>query len=108
MRTIPRQLMPLDCSVRVPVESTYGGEYAEPVEMHHVRFDQGEALARRDIVLSDGSRGLLFVDAVTTEGAFEIPVGSLVTIDGEELSAVKATRFETFLGHVHHWEVELA
>lgn len=105
---IPKSLLPSTMSVRIPKDSTYGGEYENPQVITHVRYDLEATISPRDYVLSDGSKGIIFVDAVNSDGAFEVPQGSLVIIDEEELSAVKVTPYESFNGRVHHWIIEVA
>ena len=56
---------------------------------------------------ADAGAGTLFVDAVMSAGAFEIPAGSRVEVHGRSYVAAKVSRFEGFNGLVHHWEVEL-
>ena len=105
---IPVSVMPSVLSVRVPVDGVYGGEYAEAQTIENVRFEKAEALVRGGYVLTDGAKGLLFVDAVNSKGAFEIPTGSLLSIDGaEEATAGNVATFEGFNGEVHHWEIEV-
>lgn len=108
---IPRWAMPSQALVREPVESEDGGEFAplgEARTISHVRFESARELARKRYVLSDGAKGLLFVDAANSGGAYGIPVGSLVQVDGREwLSASKVTPL-SIDGPVHHWEVELS
>lgn len=108
MPPIPLSLLPDDMSVRVPVDSDYGGEYAEAVKVEHVRFADSSSMARKGYVLADGSKGLVYVDAVNSAGAFEVPVGSLIEIGGQELSAAKVVPCKGFFGVVHHWEIEVA
>lgn len=109
MLPIPLSLLPSSMAVRVPVDSDYGGEYAEPVEVAHVRFDSSAVLSRRGYVLSDGSKGLVYADAVNSMGAFDMPVGSLVSIDGaDEMSVKRVTPCKGFFGVMHHWEIEVA
>lgn len=107
LRAIPKSLLPDTAEVQEPAGGDYGGEYSEPYYLVHVRFDANIPLLRTSYVLEDGSEGIIFVDAVNTEGAKEVPVGSLVTIRGEEHSVVKVHRFESFNGAVHHWELEV-
>ncbi len=114
MPPIPLSLLPDSMEVRVPVDSDYGGEYAEAVTVEHVRFDGSMAMVRKGYVLSDGSKGLVYVDAANStgatdgEGGFVAPVGSIVKIGGEELSVVKVVPCPGFFGAVHHWEIEVA
>lgn len=108
LRPIPLALMPSSMTVRVPVQGDYSGEYAAPVAVEHVRFDTYEALARREYRLMDGSQGLVYVDAANSKPAFEIPSGSLVSVDGgPEMQVVRCTRQAGYFGKVHHWEVEV-
>ena len=105
---IPRRLLDSDASVRVPVaDGGLGGRYADPVELHHVRFEPADAADRSDWQTRGGVRGTLFVDAVNTEGAFAVPVGSLVSVDGSQEAAVTACDELRTMGRVHHWEVTL-
>lgn len=106
-RAIDRSLLPADMSVRVPEDGEYGGCYSEPVQIGHVRFEAASAIRPDQYTFSAGSKGLVFVDAVNSDGAFEIPVGSLVAIGGEEMAVVAVNRYETFFGRVHHWEIEV-
>lgn len=104
---IPGSLRGSTVAVRVPVDSEFGGEYAEPVEIEGVRFQPAETMPRSAYVLSDGAKGLLWVDA-TSGGAFEVPAGSLLSIDGGAwASAGKVTRCVAFGNDVHHWEIEV-
>lgn len=109
LNPIPRFLLPHTALVRVPVDSELGGEHAsEPAEVRFVRYRPAEEVAQTDYVLADGSKGLLIIDRVNSEGAFEVPADSLVEVCGEELYARKVTPFIECDGIVHHWEVELA
>lgn len=108
LRPIPASLMPSAMTVRVPVQGDYSGEYSPPVTVERVRFDTYEALARRDYKLMDGSQGLVYIDAATSSPAFELPAGSLVSVDGgQEMQVVRCTRHAGFFGEVHHWEAEV-
>ncbi len=105
---IPKSLLPSTMKVRIPKDSAYGGEYEEPQVVSQVRYDLEATVSPRDYVLTDGSKGIIFVDAVNSDGVFEVPQGSLIIIDGEELAAVKVTPYESFNGRVHHWIIEVA
>lgn len=107
LRPIPRNLLPDTITVQVPYDGEWGGEYAEPVEIAHVRYDSSVAVLRNAYQFEDGSQGLIYVDAANSEGAFAIPAGSLITLNGEKLSVVKSTQYEDYNGHIHHWEVEV-
>ena len=109
MTPIPLSLLPDDMDVRVPVDGGYGGEVeAEEATVEHVRFSDSASMARNGYVFSDGSKGLVYVDAVNSVGAFDVPVGSLVKIGGNEMTVVKSVPCPGFFGVVHHWELEVA
>lgn len=105
---IPRRYMRSTASVRVPVDGKWGGEYAdEPRVIGHVRYENAAMLKRRDYVLSEGASGVLFVDAANSDGAFAIPQGSLVSIDGKPEKSADEVEELSIDGSVHHWEVTL-
>ena len=108
MIPLPKWLMTSTATVRVPKGGMYGGEYEEPVTVERVCF-QGEAAVRRaDYQLQAPMRGVLFVDPSVSIGAFEIPAGSLVSIDGEESEAtVHECVPVPSAASLHHWEVTL-
>ena len=107
LRPIPLALMPDSMEVAEPIDGDYGGEYSdEPYTVANVRFDAAAPLLRLGYVLEDGSKGIVYVDA-SVPGAKEVPVGSLVTIRGEQYAVVNSSRYEDFGGHVHHWELEV-
>lgn len=103
LRPIPRKL--LASSMEVAVPDAEGG-YEEPVTVAPVRFERTHELVA-DTHRADAVAGKVYVDAVLTEGAFEIPAGSRVTIDGASLLVASVRRFEGSHGHVHHWELEV-
>lgn len=107
LRPIPRNLLPDEATVRVPVDGDWGGELSEGRTIGHVRFDDKSALARKGFVLGDDASGLLFVDAVTSEGAFPIPIGSAVSVAGHDMTAIRTVDLKGYDGRTHHWEVEL-
>lgn len=105
---IPASLLTSTVAVKTPKESDFGGEFNEPATIERVRFDETSDLVRNGYVMSDGAKGLLFIDAACSLGAFEIPVGSLVSIDGQDYCmAGKVSPYCGFGGFVHHWEVEV-
>lgn len=109
---IPLAALPDACTVKVPMYSADGYDgvvgYKQPVSIKHVRWERREAIKASQHVFADGSTGLMYVDRINSNGAFEIPVNSLVTIMGEERNVVSVTPARTLNGVVHHWEVELA
>lgn len=104
---IPRRLLTSSCTVQVPAEGKMGGVYAEPVEMRGVRFEPSDGVRQTAWQLQGGPKGTLFVDAANTEGAFAIPAGSLVCVDGSPPMAATSCEELSDFGRVHHWEVQL-
>ncbi len=108
MIPLPRRLLTSTAEVRVPRAGGYGGEYEEPVAVRHVRFVPKADLRPTAYQLQSPVKGTLYVDAHWSEGAFEIPAGSLVSVDGEESpSCAHECRELSAGGAVHHWEVDL-
>ena len=83
------------------------GELAPAGELRGVRFERVHAASGDAHRAADGGAGLLFVDAVNTGGAFEVPAGAVLVIEGREYLAARVERFEGPGGRAHHWEVEL-
>lgn len=113
---LPVSLLPSDMVVRAPVlDSEYGDEWGEPVTIGHVRFmGAGEFApaqsggAQSGYVFREGSVGMVIVDAATSTGAFAVPEGSEVRIDGgQPMTAVRVTSCQHFDGSTHHWEIEV-
>lgn len=105
---IPRLLLPSSATVRVRIaDGGMGGRYEEPVVLRHVRFEPEDGAENLSWQLRGGAKGTLFVDAVNTEGAFAIPAGSLVSVDGSPESAVARCEEARSFDRVHHWEVAL-
>ena len=110
VRPIPRFLLYDYIDVFVPVEGDFGGMYSEsPKRIDHVRFDPSADLSRTEYVLTDGDKGIIYIDAKNSDGAFEVPVGSLIAIDGasQKLSAVEVVPCRGALGQLHHWELRV-
>lgn len=107
-RHIPSRLLTSSAEVRVPADGDYGGEYAsEAATIDGVMYVASSSLDRSQTTLTDGAAGVLFVDALHSSGAFAVPVGSLVSIDGApEVSAVSVREFRVG-DDVHHWEVDV-
>lgn len=107
---IPRRMLDRRAAVYAPrPDASYGGEYLPPVELDGVRFEARWETRAGGYVFQDGSRGLLFVDAANTSGAFEVPAGSLVWVDGIDgpMTVKRCNRFEGPGGRPHHWELEV-
>ncbi len=106
---IPRRLMRSTATVRVPKsDSPYGGVFEEPVTIEHVAFEASDSIRRTDYQLEAPLRGILYIDPITSVGAFAIPAGSLVSVDGEVSEAtVHDCQPTPSLKNLHHWEVLL-
>lgn len=102
LSAIPRRFLPDSMLVRTPNSF---GDLGDAVKVSHVRF------ARKQSVCSDGHRsadagaGKVYVDAVNSAGAFEVPAGSRVEIGGHSYLVAECKRCEGFGGKVHHWEL---
>lgn len=105
---IPRSLLPHSMAVRPCKETDDGRKIGDEREIGHVRYVKAEVLSQRRHVLLEGSKGIVYVDRVNSDGAFAVPVYSEAFIGGERLTVVKATPYEEFDGTLHHWELEVA
>lgn len=103
---IPRRLLRSTATVRVPKDSFRAGEYEDPVTIGRVWFEPSAAAGSHG---QEPVKGLLVIDPRVSEGAFAIPAGSLVSIDGM-VSNAKATSCDAVpsAADVHHWEVVLS
>jgi hypothetical protein len=109
MIPLPRRMLRQAATVRVPKDGPYGGEFEEAVTIGHVWFDASASIRRTDYQLQAPVKGTLFVDAKVSDGAFAIPAGSLVSVDGEvsEATVHECSPIKDGRGRVHHWEVVL-
>lgn len=112
MRPIPKTLLTSSCTVRTPVEGPGGHPgYSEPRRISNVRYERARGLSASSPYRRQGAGGgTLYIDARSSAGAFEVPAGSLVSVDGAacEACAESTERFEGPGGRVHHWEVTLS
>lgn len=106
---IPRRMLPSSCTVREPLDDGgFGGRYGEERSMRFVRFESSDDVRATEYQLRDGPKGTLFIDSVSTEGAFAVPAGSLVSVDGSPpVAATSCVPCPDGMGRVHHWEVAL-
>lgn len=108
MPQVPPYLLPDSVTVRVPVEGERGGCFADPVGIERVRYIDRCEVRRGAYVFEEGSYGLVIIDALNSRGAFAVPVGSLISINGAEESAVvRCVPHKTRRARIHHWEVEV-
>ncbi len=103
MRAMPRRLLPDTMEVR---EQTADGGFGEAKTIAHVRFERKrEACAEAH--RSESLCGRVYVDAVTSVGAYEVPAGSRIEIRGMPLFVESCTACEGANGRVHHWELDV-
>ena len=101
---IPLRMLPDSMVVRVP--DGLGG-FDDGRHVEHVRFDRVQAAcddAHRD---ADAGAGRVYIDGVNSPGAFLIPVGARVEIDGVSYFVWRVRACGEFRGRVHHWEVDV-
>lgn len=103
---IPRRLLTSTAVVRTRVEGGYGGEFEAPRTIRGVCYQPVDAARRTDWQIRDAPTGVLFVPSASP-GAFAIPPGSMVSVDGGPESCVGTCDELSVGGRVHHWEVEL-
>ncbi len=107
MIPLPRRMLRQTATVQVPKDSTYGGEYEEAVTIDRVWFDASASIRQTDYQLQAPVKGTLFIDPKVSDGAFAIPAGSLVSVDGEvsEATVHECSPIKDSHGRLHHWEV---
>ena len=103
-KPIPRAALPDVMTVRLLLD---GGSFGEPAVIAGVRFDETQSSSDDDHRSADGGAGTVFVDAVNSAGAFEVPVGSRVAVRGRSYIVRKCHRCEDLFARCHHWELEV-
>ena len=99
---MPRRMLPDCMGVRVPDGD---GGFADAVEVSHVRFARTQSACDDAHRSADAGAGKVYVDAVNSDGAFDIPAGSRVEIGGDSFYVAKVRRCEGFRGRLHHLEL---
>ena len=108
LKPIPPALLPHSMTVAVPdPDAAYGGEYLDPVEVAGVRYEGATGLETNGYRLAEGAAGRVWMDAENTDGAFDVPVGSKVSLLGHEFACASCRAYEGPSGKVHHWEMDL-
>lgn len=102
LRPIPARLLAEDAVVRVPDGA---GGFAEGVAVSRVRFRRTQTVVNDDHRSADAGAGKVYIDAMNSIGAFEVPAGSRIYIGGHSYYVAECKRCEDFNGHVHHWEL---
>ncbi|WP_346697402.1 minor capsid protein [Thermophilibacter mediterraneus] len=105
LRPIPRRLLPDDMLVW---PAAGDGTYLPTVMVRHVRYERRESVVTDAHRSADGGSGRVIVDAVNSEGAFEVPAGSRVLVGaGPSVMVLSCRRCCVVRGQVHHWELEV-
>ncbi|NGM17723.1 minor capsid protein [Eggerthellaceae bacterium zg-893] len=107
MPPIPLRLLASTAVVRTPAPG-FGGTYSEPREIRHVCWQPAQPARQTAHQIGAPCKGTLFIDAALSEGAFEVPAGSLVSVDGDAECCVQECAALPSPADVHHWEVALA
>ncbi|MDD6601758.1 minor capsid protein [Parafannyhessea umbonata] len=104
LRPIPRRLLPDDMLV-YPSDGQGGRGAARLVR--HVRLELADEVSDEPHRES-APAGRVFVDAVNSAGAFEVPAGSRVVVGSLPGMLVRrCRRCAVVRGQVHHWELEV-
>jgi hypothetical protein len=104
LRPIPRRLLPDDMLVW---PSDGQGGFLEPRLVRHVRLEVVDEMVD-DPHRASARSGRIFVDAVNSAGAFEVPASSRVLVGSLPRMQVRSCRrCAVVRGVVHHWELEV-
>ena len=101
-KPIPRTALPDTMTVRLP---TADGGFADPVAVVGVRLVRRQSISKDEHRSADADAGTVYVDAVNSWGAFEVPAGSRLTIRGRSYYVRECYAAEDLFGRVHHWEL---
>ena len=102
LRPMPVRLLAEDAVVRVPDGE---GDFSEGVAVSRVRFRRTQSVSDDEHRSADAGSGKVYVDALNSVGAFEVPAGSRIDIGGHSYYVAECKRCEDFNGRVHHWEL---
>lgn len=104
LRPIPRRLLPDDMLVW---PSDGQGGLLEPRLVRHVRLELVDEVVE-DPHRASARTGRIFVDAVNSADAFEVPAGSRVVVGSlPGMRVLSCKRCCVVRGQVHHWELEV-
>ena len=104
VRPIPKAALPDTMTVRTPLPD---GGFGEPQIVVGVRFERTQSVTDDGHRSADAGAGIVFVDAVNSIGAFDVPAGSRVAVRGQSLFVRSVHRCEDLFGRVHHWEIKV-
>lgn len=84
------------------------GAYGDGRRVDHVRFERKQSFRGDGHCWADAGAGTLFMDAVNSPGAYEVPAGSRIEVNGRSYLVRRVSRLEGARGRAHHWELELS
>ena len=102
LRPIPARLLADTAVVRV---TDGAGGFEDGLTISGVRFTRTQGVVGDDHRSADAGSGKVYVDALNSAAAFEVPAGPRIEIDGHSYYVIECKRCEDFNGHVHHWEL---
>lgn len=104
IQPIPRSALPDVMTVRTPLADS---TFEEPQIIANVRFGRTQKASDDDHRSADASRGTVFVNAVNSIGAFDVPAGSRVAVSGRSMVMAESHACCDLFGRVHHWELKV-
>ena len=104
LKPIPRRLLPDTAIVRVP---DCEGGYEDGHAIVGVRFERTQSIVDDPHRSADAGSGKVYIDAVNSTGAFEVPAGSRIEVKGASLLVASVKRCEAAGGRIHHWELSV-
>ena len=104
LKPIPRRLLPDTAVVRVPDGD---GGYGDGRTIMGVRLERKRSVADEPHRSADAGNGTVYIDAVNSAGAFEVPPGSRIEIRGLSLYVAAVKACEGAAGKTHHWELSV-
>ncbi len=102
LRPIPARLLADTAVVRMP--DGVGG-FEDGVTISGVRFVRTQSIVDDGHRSADAGAGKVYVDAVNSVDAFEVPAESRIEIGGHSYYVAEVKRCEDFKSRVHHWEL---
>ena len=102
LRPIPVRLLSEDAVVQVPDGA---GGFEEGVAVSRVRFVRTQSVSDDAHRSADAGAGKVYVDALNSAGAFEVPAGSRIEVGGHSYYVAESRACADFNGHVHHYEL---
>jgi hypothetical protein len=104
LKPIPRRLLPDTAVVRMPDGE---GGYGKSRTIANVRFERKRSVVDDPHRSADAGSGTVYIDAVNSAGAFEVPPGSRIEVRGLSLYVAAVKPCEGAAGRIHHWELSV-